>query len=168
MKLQDACQVGKKNMICIDYLHNHHHHIPALAKMWADTIGKQWVPNIPIEDAIKRFQTHLNINELPFTLIALNNETPVGMCSLRATDGIRPDLTPWLGSLVVDPNHQNKGIGKLLINAIKKEAKSRGYQHLYLFTFDPALPEYYRLSGWTTYATDEVHTHPVIIMEAQL
>lgn len=155
-------------MITIDYLKHHPHHIPTLAKIWADTIGKQWVPHIPIEDAVKRFQTHLNINELPFTLIALNNDTPLGMCSLRATDGIRPDLTPWLGSLVVDPQHQNKGIGKLLINAIKHEAKSRGYPHLYLFTFDPALPEYYRLSGWDHVATDEVHRLSVIVMKALL
>jgi GNAT superfamily N-acetyltransferase len=155
-------------MITIDYLKNHPQHIPALAKMWADTIGQRWVPHITIEDAITRFQTHLNSDELPLTIIALHAETPMGMCSLRTSDGVRDDLTPWLGSLVVDPMHQNKGIGKLLINAIKKEAKTRGYPHIYLFTFDPALPDYYRLSGWMTFATDEVHTHPVIIMETQL
>lgn len=155
-------------MITIDYLKNHPHHIPALAKMWADTIGQRWVPHISIEDAINRFQTHLNMDELPFTLIALHGKTPMGMCSLRSSDGVRPDLTPWLGSLVVDPQHHNKGIGKLLINAIKTEAKNRGYQHLYLFTFDPALSKYYRLSGWTMFATDEFHTHTITIMKAAL
>jgi GNAT superfamily N-acetyltransferase len=155
-------------MITIDYLKNHPQHIPALAKMWADTIGQRWVPHISIEDAIARFQTHLNSDELPLTLIALKDGIPMGMCSLRSSDGVRDDLTPWLGSLVVDPMHQNKGIGKLLINAIKTEAKNRGYQHLYLFTFDPALPKYYRLSGWTMFATDEFHTHPITIMEATL
>lgn len=49
------------------------------------------------------------------------------MCSLRVNDGIRPDLTPWLGSLVVDPKYQKQGIGKMLVDEMKEKAKKLGF-----------------------------------------
>lgn len=130
-------------MITIDYLKNHPQHIPTLAKLWMDTIGKMWAPDVTIEDAIHRFQSHLNIDALPLTFVALDKNIPVGMCSLRLTDGIRSDLSPWLGSSVVDPKYQNQGLGKMLINAVKDKAKIMGYSKLYLFAFDPTLTECY-------------------------
>ena len=42
------------------------------------------------------------------------------MCSLRGNDGIRPDLTPWLGSLVVHPDYQKQGVGRRLIDALSQ------------------------------------------------
>ena len=38
------------------------------------------------------------------TDVALDGDLTVGMCSLSESSGIRPDLTPWLGSLVVHPS----------------------------------------------------------------
>jgi len=46
------------------------------------------------------------------------------MCSLRENDGIRPDITPWLGSLVVDPKYQRQGIGNMLIDTTLLKARS--------------------------------------------
>jgi hypothetical protein len=81
-------------MIKIDYLKHHPQHIHPLAKIWVDTIGHIWAPHVTFEEAIQRFQTHLNDDTLPLTFVALDNSIPVGMCSLRLTDGIRPDLSP--------------------------------------------------------------------------
>lgn len=155
-------------MITIDYLKHHTQHITTLANLWADAIGKMWAPHVTIEEAIQRFQSHINVDAMPLTLVALDGNMPVGMCSLRLTDGIRPDLSPWLGSLVVDPKHQNQGIGKMLINATKDKAKHLGYQGLYLFTFDPTLPTYYSQLGWNIIEMDELHSHPITIMHAPL
>jgi predicted N-acetyltransferase YhbS len=99
-------------MITIDYLKHHPQHIPTVATLWLDTIGKMWAPHVTREEVIQRFQTRLNSDILPLTLVALDNNIPVGMCSLCFIDGIRSDLSPWLGSLLVDPKYQNKGIGK--------------------------------------------------------
>lgn len=96
--------------IKIVYLKNYSEAIPVLASIWHDVLGKIWLPGISIEQVITRFLDHLNDQDLPITFVALDEESPVGMCSLRENDGIRPDLFPWLGSLVVAPKHQKQGL----------------------------------------------------------
>ena len=85
-------------MIKVDILKNHPNTIPALAHIWHEVLGKIWVPDVSVERVIARFADHLSDKSLPITFVALDGDVPVGMCSLRENDGIRPDLTPWLGS----------------------------------------------------------------------
>ena len=152
----------------IDLLKNHPHAVTQLAQVWHEVLGKIWVPDVSVERVITRFSDHLNDQALPITFIALDGDLPVGMCSLRNNDGIRPDLTPWLGSLVVDPKYQKQGIGKMLMDAAVLKAKELGYQKLYLFAFDPALPQYYERLAWKKIGMDEFRSHPVKVMEMEL
>ena len=90
------------------------------------------------------------------------------MCSLRQYDDIWPDLTPWLGSLVVDLQHRKKGVGTHLIRAIQEKAKSLGYNALYLFTLKLMLPAYYIHRGWTFIGTKTLRGHTATIMKSDL
>lgn len=155
-------------MITIDLLKNHPDAVPSLAKLWYDLLGHFFAPNLPVKSVEGRFQDHLNSTELPITLVALDEGTPVGMCSLREYDGIRPDLVPWLGSLVVHPDFQKQGIGKLLIDATKKQAQAMGFQKLYLFTIQPTKSHYYERLGWTKIGGDQFEGHPATVMEIAL
>jgi predicted N-acetyltransferase YhbS len=155
-------------MIKIDLLKNHPNAIPALANIWHEVLGKIWVPDISVERVITRFADHLNDSNLPITFVALDSDLLVGMCSLRENDGIRPDLTPWLGSLVVDPKYQRQGIGRMLIDMTLLKAKELGFKKLYLFAFDPTIPEYYKRLGWRKIGMDEFKSHPVTVMEVEL
>lgn len=76
-------------------------HIPILAKLWYEEISRHWVPNASVDRAEQNLIKHSNLDVLPLTFVALSHDKPIGMASLRENDGIRPDLTPWLGSLVV-------------------------------------------------------------------
>jgi GNAT superfamily N-acetyltransferase len=154
--------------ITIDLLKNHPNHIPALAQLWEQGIGEPWLPGTPVDRVIENYTNHMNDQNLPLTFIALNDDKLVGMCSLRANDGIRPDLTPWLGSLVVDRAHQKQGIAKILMNKIKHKAKEMGYDRLHLFAFDPTIPTYYASLGWTQIAMDEYRGHKVVVMDLGL
>ncbi len=171
-------------MIHIDLLKNHPHAIPALAAIWHKLLGKFWLPALPMERIIARFETHLNEKDLPLTLVALHGDIPVGMCSLRENDGIRPDLTPWLCALVVDPQYQKQGIGKMLTHAAISKTQELGFQKLYLFAH-PITSEYYKRLGWKSIgmdefnpqeyykrlgleSTDEVESHPLTVMELDL
>lgn len=69
------------------------------------------------------------------------------MLFARENDGIRLDLTPWLGSLVVDQKYQKQRVGKMLADATILKAKGLDFQ-LYLFAFDPTIPVYYERLGW--------------------
>lgn len=141
---------------------------PDLAKLWHELLGQIWVPDITIEKAELKFNSHLNETKLPLTLVALEDNKPIGMCSLRENDGIREDLKPWLGSLVVSKLHQKRGVAQLLMNGISKKAKELGFNELYLFTFDPTLPTYYQRHGWEEIGKDFFRNHVVTVMRTAL
>ena len=156
-------------MTTIDFLKNHPAAIPQLADIWYDVLGRVWMPNKPIEKTQEDLRAHLNSDTLPITLVALEEGVPIAMCSLRDNDGISPDYvsthnTAWLGSLVVRADHQGKGIGTQLIKAIQDKAKVLGFEKLYLFAFDPTIPDYYSRLGWVTVGMDEYAGHPVTVM----
>ena len=95
--------------IKIAYLKDHPDKIPALANLWHKVLGSIWAPDITIERVEQRFREHLNNNLLPMTVVAFDGNQLVGSVSLRESDGIRPDLMPWLGSLIVDKSYQKAG-----------------------------------------------------------
>lgn len=155
-------------MIQIKYLSECVHHIPRLAKLQFEEISQYWVPNATTERLEQRFMEHANQEKLPITLVAIKNGEPIGMASLRINDGIRPDLTPWLGSLVVDKRYRGDKVGQKLINAAKQEAKLRSYKELYLFAFDKTIPTWYERLGWEKIGHEELFNHPVTVMSIDL
>lgn len=143
-------------------------HIPILAELWYEQISRHWVPNASIEKAKQNLIKHANYEQLPMTFVALNNDQPVGMASLRKNDGIQPDRTPWLGSLVVNPAYRNQKIGEKLIEVVKQRATLFGYPKLYLLAFDQTIPVWYTRLGWKSIGTDELFGHPIIVMDINL
>ena len=142
--------------------------IPVLATLWFNELGKQWIPNASIAKAIENYQTHTNIHQLPLTLVAFFRDKPIAMASLRENDGIRPDLTPWLGSVIVHPAYRRKKIGEQLINLIKHQARHMAYKKLYLFTLDLTIHQWYEKLGFSCIGTDKLYHHPVNVMEIVL
>lgn len=143
-------------------------HIPYLAQLWYEQIGRPVILNASVEQATQNILKHLNNNSLPLTLVALKDEQPVGMASLRQTDSLRSDLTPWLASLVVDPNYRQCKIGEQLIEAIKSKAIALGYVTLYLLTFNQTIPEWYKKLGWQIIGSDQLMGLPVTVMSIKL
>ena len=154
-------------MTKIDLLKNHPEAVPQLAHIWHEVLGKIWLPDLPIEYINGLIGSWVNEDSLPLAHVAIIDGEVIGIASLQAECGIRPDLTPWLGSLIVDPKYQKQGIGKMLIDATVQKAKELGFEKLHLFTFDPALPKYYERLGWKSIGMDEFRDHPVTVMELQ-
>jgi len=155
-------------MIKIDFLKNHPNAIPRLAQIWHELIGRIWTPDIMVTEVEAWMHEWNNQDALPLAHVALNDNIPVGSCSLQVNDGIRSDLSPWLGDLCVDPAYQKLGIGQLLIDATKESAKHLGFDKLYLFAFDSASASYYEQLGWQKIGADEFKGHPVTVMEIAL
>lgn len=154
--------------VYIDLLVNCQHHIPELAKLWYENIGQQWSPTTPLNQVEQKLLMHCNSICLPLTFVALVNDKPIGMISLRDNDGIRPNLKPWLGGLAVASEFQHKGIGKQLVNSVKSKSKEMGYQTLYLLAFDETIPLWYKSLGWKNIGTDCLIGHPVAVMSIEL
>ncbi len=152
----------------IDYLKHHPHAINTLAKIWQDELGKIWCPEVTLKQVQLKFEQHLHIKHLPIGKIAFDEDKPIGMSCLRGTEGIREELTPWLGGLVVSKAYQGKGIGKLLIYSVKSDAKNLGFNSIYLLTFDSTLPNYYKQLGWVEIEKNHLNEKPVTIMKTAI
>ncbi len=152
----------------IDLLKNHPEMISSLAKIWYELLGQHWVPEVTLASIEQKFRAHLNEDILPLAFVAIENKKPIGMCALRENDGVREELRPWLGSLIVDKHCQNRGIAKQLIDVVKAQARCMAFNELYLLTFDKTLPQYYQRHGWKNIGTDILKSHPVTIMSISL
>lgn len=85
-------------------------HIPMLAELWYQEISRHWAPDASTEKAQQKLVDHLNDGTMPTAFVALRDDEPIGMVCLRENDGIRPGVTPWLGSLVVNPQYRGKKV----------------------------------------------------------
>lgn len=139
-------------------------HILALAKLWYEEISQHWVTDASIEKTKQKLVGHLNQNEMPMAYVALLDGQAIGMACLRETDGIRPGVSPWLGSLVVHPEYRGQKVGEALINTVKDQARNLGYQILYLLAFDPTIPDWYARLGWKHIGDDELFGHRISVM----
>lgn len=150
-------------MIKIDLLKNHPNVIPHLSKIWHQGLGKIWMPEIGIEEIETLYHEEMKL-DMPLTYVALDGDISVGSCTLQLTDDVRPDLGPWVESLVVDKKYQRQGIGKMLLDATVEKAKDLGFEKLYLFAFDPALQTYYQRFGWEKIGMAQFNSHSVTLM----
>lgn len=141
--------------------------IPKLSILLYELICKKWSSQYSIEEIKAWFDDWKNEN-IPLAFIALDNDNPVGMCSLQFNDGIQSDLKPWLGDLCVDPAYQNKGTGKLLIEACKNQAKEQGFKKLYLFAPDLEIHYYYEHLGWRKIGKNIYKDNLVTVMEIEV
>lgn len=98
--------------------------------MWAK--DKEKNKEERIERKIKKVKENLNLNNF-CKLLLLDGDTLIGFISLFPTDGEEEkDLTPWYATMYVKEEYRKNGYSKILNEAILKEAKSRGYEKVYL------------------------------------
>ncbi|HIF0233142.1 TPA: GNAT family N-acetyltransferase [Legionella pneumophila] len=154
-------------MLKIDLLKNHPHTIPALAKIWQNELGQGWMPGITLEEIISLYYEEL-YQEMPVTYVALQDEIPMGSCTLELHAEICPHLSPWIGDLVIDGPYQGQGIGTMLLVHIMRLAKERGFDTLYLYTFDAAVAPFYQRLGWTVMSREPFNHHEVLVMSKGL
>ncbi len=126
--------------------------IPTLAawhhRQWADLN-----PGDTVEARARRLGDQGRGTEpMPVTWVALSGGAPAGSASLVANDmETRPDLSPWLATVFVEPGQRGRGIGAALVDRVGGEALRLGFRELYLFTPDRA--GWYARLGWTEMET---------------
>jgi len=108
--------------------------------------------NIPFNLVLHDYRRRASVNTLPFSFIAMWNEIPVGMISIKKTDlANRDELTPWLSALFVAPEYRGKGIGSILIDTVLETGKKSGYKRIFLFIDSRNMDElekFYFKRGW--------------------
>ena len=101
------------------------------------------------EDAYRTFvEQAANSVSLPRVLIASDDERFLGSVNLLPGEMTsRPQLSPWLGQLLVVPASRSCGVGAALLQAAAAYVATLGHDRLFLFT-SGTLPSYYRRIGW--------------------
>lgn len=125
--------------------------IPIIAK-W---IYEEWAYAFPLRD-LQEIQRGLygrvNESEMPITLIAHDERGVLGTASLKASDmDLMPELTPWLSSVYVHPEHRGTGIAKALVGEIEKIARQLGFTKLYVF--NPIQQGVFETMDWSVFKT---------------
>ena len=95
----------------------------------------RWKSVLPemYEDAISYSINARNV--LPQWYLLEKDGDIIGGAGLITNDFIsRGDLYPWLCALFIDENHRGNSYGRLLIDKIKADTKSFGFDYLYLCT----------------------------------
>jgi GNAT superfamily N-acetyltransferase len=102
------------------------------------------------------------------TFVLLDDNVPVGTASLVNNDlPSRPDLTPWLASVLVLPPFRGKGYSAPLVRRVE-QAAILSTATLWLYTW--SAESVYAKLGWQRVGTsrDEARSIDVVLMKRNL
>jgi GNAT superfamily N-acetyltransferase len=101
------------------------------------------------------------------TFVVVDGGVPLATASLVVADlASRPDLTPWLASVFVDPSHRGHGHAASLVRRVEEAARAASTGLLWLYTEDAE--GLYAKLGWETVGPEIDHAVPVTLMRRQL
>jgi GNAT superfamily N-acetyltransferase len=104
---------------------------------------------------------------LEATFVRLNGDVPVATASLVNADlDARPDLSPWLGGVFVDPPFRGQGHAAALVRRVEDAARAAGIATLWLHTEHTA--GLYAKLGWEAVGPEMDHQWAVTLMKREL
>lgn len=146
-------------------------HIPQLAQ-WIYDEWRFYDAALTKDRIVAGLTSRLRDNGLPFTLVAMKNEKPVAMISLK--DKGEPEFSelsegnPWVGSFYVVPEERNKGIGQELLDLVTTIGSGLGYKWVYVYTSNPEKVGWYLKNGAQQLETRPFRGHKITIMSLEL
>lgn len=133
-------------MIEIDDLADVPHHLDTVAERiwtawWRDKGHGIERITVPLRESLER-------RAIPFTLVAHRDGGFCGTVSVIASDvSERPDLTPWIAALWIEPDLRRRGLGAALLHHAVRRAAGFGTAQLYLYASDERRA-FYEGRGW--------------------
>jgi GNAT superfamily N-acetyltransferase len=101
------------------------------------------------------------------TFVLFEGDIPVATASLTCKDlDSRPDLTPWLAGVVVQPACRGRGYATALVRHVEARARSASVPTLWLNTWT-AESLYARL-GWGRVGLEKGNSRDVVLMKRNL
>ena len=101
------------------------------------------------------------------TFVLFDNDQPAGTAGLVRTDlRSRPDLTPWLAGVFVEPAFRGRGYASALVRQVEAFALAASVPALWLCT-ETAEPLYASL-GWQRVGMEQDRGHLVTLMRRDL
>jgi GNAT superfamily N-acetyltransferase len=105
-----------------------------------------------LEAVVEAVGKSVTSQPIPRTFVLLGGGEPLGTASLTQHDlEERPDLTPWLAGVFVEPHVRGRGYAGHLIAAVEQEARTASIPELWLYT--RSAERVYARAGWHTVET---------------
>ena len=143
---------------------------PEFFDIVAERIWQAWwkADGHPLDYISGRLRENLSDTPIPFALVAHDGETFLGTASVIASDlAERPQFTPWVAAVWVDPRARRRGVGAALVNRAALDCFALGVSRAYLCA-RPQRSGYYERLGWTSIERDVGrHRMGVLIRDAR-
>lgn len=123
---------------------------PHLVPVAADRIWTAWWQGSgqSREDVDAHIRDMFGSPDVPFALVALHEGSFAGVALAITSDmDERPQYSPWVAALWVDPIHRGKGIAGALIEHAVQTMFGQGIKTVYLCSGQQLRPFYQKL-GW--------------------
>src|SRR6202521_6050574 len=108
---------------------------PEIFDAVADRIWRAWwqADGHPLDYISSRLRENMNATPIPFALVAHDGETFLGTASVIASDlAERPQLTPWVAAVWVEPEARGRGVGGALVDRATRDCFALGFARAYL------------------------------------
>jgi len=112
---------------------------PHFLETVADRIWRAWWKQrgYSLGDMLGRLGHSMNEEPVPFALVAHSGTQFLGTASVIVSDlEERPDFTPWVAAVWVDPDYRKQRIGRTLVARASAAAFALGYPRIYLCATD--------------------------------
>jgi GNAT superfamily N-acetyltransferase len=137
---------------------------------------KEWGPYLEgegFEERLERTRSWSRTDAIPFTMVAVLDDVPVGTASVVDHDMPDPPaacapLAPWLSGVFVVPEHRKEGLGPLVVGACEEQAAALGHRILYLFTAPATAVKFYEPMGWQELLRTPYRGEEVVVMSKAL
>ncbi|WP_432284899.1 GNAT family N-acetyltransferase [Aminobacter sp. BA135] len=133
-----------------EYIISDLRHQPRFKATVAHRIWQAWWigQDVPLSYIEGRVEEDLTSNRIPFALVAHRSKVFLGTASVIAHDmDERPQYSPWVALVWVDPEHRGSGVGSALVRAAGDAAFKLGHSPVYLCA-TPEKSSFYRRLGW--------------------
>ena len=135
----------------------------------ADRIWRAWwkADGHPLDHIAGRLRENMKDTPIPLALVAHDGETFLGAASVIASDlEERPQLTPWVAAVWVEPQARRRGVGAALVDRATQDCFGLGIDRVYLCA-RPQRSGFYEGLGWTPIERDVgLHQLSVFIRDA--
>jgi GNAT superfamily N-acetyltransferase len=136
---------------------------PGAAAQLAEWFKAQW-PDYHRGRTLGDISSLLRLRDVQQTLIAEIGGELVGTVAIRKSWSDAPDIPgPWLGGLLVMPEHRHAGIGMALVDAACEAAFAAGYPTIHVAIRDGVAA--YEARGWEMVGTMMTGTEAVTVLK---
>ena len=144
-------------------------HMPQFFDTVADRIWQAWwkLDGYSSRQIADGLAAAIKGERIPFAIVAHEGDEFVGSTLGIASDmAARPQYSPWVAAVWVEPQHRLKQVGRTLVRHAAQMLFQRGFGRIYLCS-SPKRLNFYTRQGWMPIEHDVgEHHQTVYIMDA--